>query len=311
MNMKSLRTGLAAAVGGAVLVAGLILGAAFATAQDTEEADPLDRLFGLVEDLTEQGEAAELDAETLEQIAADLSAEVEPLLDEIREKALDAIDEALRVEALTAEQADRLRERVESYQLPESFPFGHRRFIIPGESECLGFRFGPDGMEGNEDCPDLEFPEGFPFGDDGFRLPPRGFDLRPFEGFLDDLELDLSELREQLESGATLDEALENLGIDLEELAAIAREEALARIDDLVAEGKISEEQADAIREMLEGIDFGEGFPFGMGDFRFDFDLPEGDWDFEGFFGPHGRGHGFGFGGCGDDSASSGTAQDA
>ena len=293
MNMKSLRTGLTAAVGGAVLVAGLILGATLATAQDAEEVDPLDRLFGFVEDLAQQGASGELDVESLEQIAADLTAEVEPLLDEIREKALDAIDEAVRLEAITEEQADRLRERVESYQLPENFPFGHRRF---------GF-----GM-----LPDVELPEGFPFEGRDFRLPLEGFDFRPFDGFLDELDLDLSDLRDQLESGATLDEALENLGIDLEQLVADAREEALARIDDLVAEGELSEERADAIREMLEGIDLSEGLPFGLRDFRFHFELPDLDRNGEGFFGPHGRGHGFGFfGGDGADAVYEGTARDA
>ena len=116
MNTNRFRTSFAAAVGGAVLIAGLLVGASFALAQDVEEpeiaedgenGDSLTRVFGLVEDLlsdetdpVEGGAADDLAA-----IAEQFHDDIAPLLDEIRERANAAIDEAVESGALTDEQA--------------------------------------------------------------------------------------------------------------------------------------------------------------------------------------------------------------
>lgn len=307
MNTKRLRTSLAAAIGGAVLMAGLLVGASFAMAQDSEEpgvieesenGDSLTRVFGLVEDLiADEAESEDAAADDLARIAEQLQDDLVPLLEEIKDLANTAIDDAVDSGALTEEQAERARDRLERFALPEKFPFlerGSFRFGTPPDFGCFGFRLAPDGLERGEDCPELELPEGFPFGPDGFesdrlpdlfRLPedfelpegfesPEGFEFRfgPFGRFGEDLEelvegldLDLGELRELLQSGMSLDEALQELGTDLESLFADAREQAFDRIDELVDNGELSEERANRIKEMLEGIDPGE-FPSG---FRF------------------------------------------
>ncbi len=326
MKMKSLRTSIAAAMGGALLIAGLLVGASLALAQESDEpevteegtnGDSLTRVFGFVQDLLEgetESVAEEAGEEDLERIAEELRDDLTPLIDQIRELADAAIDEAVESGALTEEQAERARERVEGFTLPEEFPFLKRgfRFGVPEDFECFGFRFGPDGLESREDCPEFELPEGFPFGPDGFEfgpgpewfelpedfeLPegfpfgpdgfefgpmPDGFEFRfgPFERFGDRLEdfaegldIDLAELQELLESGMSLDEALQELGTDLDSLVADAREQALEQIDQLVDEGDLSEEQANRIKELLESIDLGH-FPFGP--HRFDIDRGEG-----------------------------------
>ena len=112
-----------------------------------------------------------------------------------------------------------------------------------------------------------------------------GFDL------FGDLDVDLGELREQLESGASLDEALDGLGLDLEELAGQALEDALAHLDEMVAAGRMTQEHADSLEEMIEGLDFSEGLPFGIGGFRFDGEFPK--FPMDGMHGPGGHGHGF------------------
>ena len=310
MNKKRLRTSIAAAMGGALLLAGLLVGASLALAQESDEpevteedtnGDSLNRAFGYVQDLLDEetesaaGEAAE---EELARIAEQLQDDLAPLIDQIRELAYTAIDEAAESGALTEEQAERARDRVEGFAVPEAFPFLKRgfRFVMPPDFECFGFHFDPDGLESSEDCPEFELPEGFPFGTDGFEFGPLpdDFEFRfgplerfgeRIEDFVEGLDIDLDELRELMESGMTLDEALQELGTDLESLAADAREQAMAQIDQMVEEGDLTEEQATRIKELLESIDLGN-FPFGL--HRFDIDLGEGPG-----FGGWGQGHGF------------------
>lgn len=292
MNTRSLRTGVAAAVGGAVLVAGLLVGASFALAQDSGEADTSDDTSGSVEfcdrahdrlhrwlgDLSDIAGDMGLsldelrqelrDGATLDELAEAAGVDLEAVIAELRQEALAAIDEAAASGDLSEEQANRLKERIEAFDLGDGFPFGGRDFSLRGGD---GFSFR---------------------GDHGSRLPGGFGDL------LGDIDLDL--LREQLEGGADLNEALENLGFDLEELANQAVEDAAARLDELVEAGRLTQERADAIKERLEILELGDGFPFGLRDLHprsFDFEL-----DFEGFPGPHGHGRGFGFFG-GDGSA--------
>lgn len=317
MNTKSLRTSIAAAMGGAVLVTGLLVGASFALAQDADEpevteeteanldedsenpshfsgpthmwgADIDDLLsdFGLTMDELKSQIA---DGATLEEIAAAAGIDLEGFLTRLRADVLGSIDDSVAAGDLSQQQGDAIKEKIESFDLEE------------------GLQFRPSDGLGT-------LPKGMDFDGRGFGFQGRGFGgFGDMGGLLGDLDIDLDELREQLESGASLDEAFDALGIDLEALAAEAQADALAHLDEMVTDGVMTQEQADSIREMLESIDLSEGLPFGIGGFRFggplpDFDLDEldldgfnfedfdfGDFDFEGFRGPHGPGHGFGF----------------
>jgi polyhydroxyalkanoate synthesis regulator phasin len=300
MNKNTVRTSFAAAMGGAVLLAGLLVGASIALADDadttvpetTTEGDAVERCHDFFRDRAQMfgGNLEELadelgstldelrnqltEGSTLGDIAADAGIDLDEILAELREEALAAVDEKVSSGDLTQEEGDRIKERIESFE--------------PGE-----FSFG-DGFRGH-------LPEGFHFG--------RGFgDFRGFFGDLD-LDIDLSELREALESGLSLDEALENAGIDLDSAIADAQASALAHLDELVADGTITQDRADQLKEMIESFEPGDGLPFGERGFRFDFggfDFEGFDFDFEGFpfdrFDGH-RGHGF-FGGGPDDGAN-------
>lgn len=300
MNMKRLRTSIAAAMGAALLIAGLLVGASLALAQESDEpevteedptGDSLTRMFGFVQDmLEEETEPDEGAADDLAQISEELREDLAPLIDQIKERVNAAIDKAVDSGAVTEEQAERARDRVEAFSLPERFRFFER-----------GFRFGPDKFGPMPDWlelpEDFELPEGFPFGPDGldFGPLPEDFEFRfgPFdrfgehlEDFVEDLDVDVDELPELLESGMSLDEALAELGTDLESVLADAREQALAKIDQLVEDGELTEEQADRIKEMLEGIDLAGPFPFGL----HRLDLDPGEFP---HFDRSNRGHGF------------------
>ena len=269
---KNLRTGIIVAL----VLAALIVGATFALAQSDDDPAP----------------SSSTAATSLEGIAEDFEAEVAPLLDEIKDKALEAIDEAVAAGALTEEQAEASRDRVDGYRLPEGFPFrsGHRLpwFELEGlDPECFGF--GLDEADKPEDC--AELPHHFPFGDHEFRFGPMPdeFDLEKLERFGDEIEefvegldFDFEQLEDHLSSGMNPEEALEEMGLDLETVLSEVRDEALEKLDDLVADGMISEEQAAMLREKLEGIDLSSGFPFGLHHF---------DLDMDGFdkWGPHGH----------------------
>lgn len=319
MNMRNLRTGVAAAMGSAVLLAGLLVGASLAFAQEGNAADgsSLERIFGIVEDAARQssdGSVAETDA--LDEITADLLADIEPLVDQIRDRVLVAVDEAVAADVISAEDGAALKEKISEFELPDKlslpghrFGVGEHEFRIDGD--CFRFRLG-DGAEVDGECPDFDIPEGSPFGPKGFEFEGRPFDRfgDRFEGFLEDLDLDLDGLMERLESGMSLDEAFTDMDIDLDQLLADSRQEAMADLDKLVDDGTISQEKADSIKEMLESFDPGGGFPFGLGEFSFEgFDFGEfdfdgfdfGEFEFDRFGGPRGHWHGFGF--FGDDGS--------
>lgn len=296
-------------MGGAVLLAGLLVGASLAFAQEGEdpEESSLGRLFGAVEDAASPDAVA---SDSLEGITADLLADIEPLVDQIRDRIIGAVDEAVAADIVTEEEGAALKERIEAFELPDELPFPLHRFDderFSADGECFGFRFGPDGAEVDGDCPD--FGDGFPFGPRGFGFEGRPFGLFDGDGFLEDLDFDLDGLMERLESGMNLDEALQDLDIDLEGLLSEARQEAAAELEKLVEDGTLTRERADWIKDLLEGFDLGGGFPFGLhdldfGEFGFDdfdidgfdfegFDL--GEFDFDRFRGPRGHGEGFHF----------------
>ena len=85
-------------------------------------------------------------------------------------------------------------------------------------------------------------------------------------GILGDLDIDLDGLRELIESGTGLEEALEGLGVDVDAMISEAIETATAHIDEMVAEGRISQERADEMKERLSDFELGDGFRFGSRD---------------------------------------------
>ena len=95
----------------------------------------------------------------------------------------------------------------------------------------------------------------------------------PREGLAELLGLDREELRALLSSGSTIQELADEAGVDLEayqeEMAANRQEEMKARIEEALAEGEISQDQADWLLEGLEkgylnGPFFGPGGRRGM-----------------------------------------------
>lgn len=238
MNMKRLRTGLAAATGGAVLVTGLLVGASLAVAQETEapevttEGETLDRGFrsfreharlggGLERIAEELGTTLDdlrsqlRDGSTLEELADAAGVDLDALRAQMKEEALAAVDEKIASGDISQEQGDAIKERIESFEPGDRARRG-------GIGHFLGLG----------------------------RL-------------LGDLDIDRNELRDLVESGTTLDEALESLGIDVESLVAEATEDALARVDELVTEGRITQDKADEVKERIESFDISEGLRFG------------------------------------------------
>ncbi len=272
MSIKSLRTSGAAAMGGAVLLAGLVVGASIALADDTNEprvvteGETLDecgrhlrenfhllrgQLDEIVEELgldLDQIREQIAEGDTLAEIAEGAGIDLDSLLNEARNKALEHIDDRVAAGDMTEEQADAIRERIEDFD-PNEFNFDFKSRAMPR----LGGLFG---------------------------------DLLP--------DIDLSELRDKLESGVALDEALEELDVDVEGLLEQVRAAALSHIDELVTDGIITQERADELKEMIEDFELGEGLPFGPRGFHFEFDGDRfGGFDFDGFRGPHRHGRGF------------------
>jgi hypothetical protein len=265
--MKSLRTGVAAAMGGAVLVGGLLLGASIAMAQTGDQPTPSDQPSTTADDSTDD--------------STDNSPENSPENgdDEVRRGErcgnLEEIAEELGIDL------DELRQ-----QLDEGTPL---RDLL----EDAGL--DPDA-----------FVEGFRFrGGFGDRLPFLG----RHDGWLDDLDIDidLDDLREKIESGLTLEEALGEFGVDIDSLLEEVTQGALDKIDELLADGVITDERAAELREMVEGFELGEGLHFGPG-FRFEFDGSDGP----GLGRHHGEGFGFfdGDGDGDDDEADESSAED-
>ena len=289
MNVKRLRTSVAAAMGGAVLMAGLLVGASFALAQETDEPettveqDSPDRGFrsfrddarrmggdldGIAEELgttLEELRDQLASGATLDEIASSFGVDLDAVFDRLHQEAVDAIDEKVEDGDLTEEQADAIKERMESFDPESMVPFGSHGFRGDRPERMTDDRHPFDGMR--------------EFGDLG--------------GFLDDvgLEVDLAELGDLLRSGASLDEILDGMDVDLDALIADATEAALAHLDELVADGTMTQEQADHVKEMIENFDISQGFPFGLRDMDFDFDFDMDRFDMDHFDMDRFRGH--------------------
>ncbi|MDX2343709.1 MAG: hypothetical protein QNL12_08280, partial [Acidimicrobiia bacterium] len=150
MNINTLRTSVAAAMGGAVLLAGLLFGASFALAEETDEpeitveGDTMERGFHSFRDGARkfggnlEAIAAELGTTldelkdqvaagaTLEEIATNAGVDLNALFEQLRTDALAAIDQQVADGNLTQSQADSMKERIESFDPENVFSFGPR-----------------------------------------------------------------------------------------------------------------------------------------------------------------------------------------
>jgi hypothetical protein len=187
-------------------------------------------------------------------VAKHLGISSQELEDATRAAAIDQVDAAVADGRLTEEQAEELKSRIESGEMPPFFGPGMFFGGPKGDGERgFGFGFGP-GL-------------GFHFGE-------------KLDAAAEFLGITEEELREALRSGKSLAELAEENGKSVDELKKALLAEAETRLDEAVADEKLTREQADRILERLrEGID---DLVNASGDNRFRF---------------HFRGPGPGFGG--------------
>ena len=214
-----------------------------------------------VDDLAEQlrGEA------TIADIAGDKTQEV---IDALIAEHNDRIDEAVADERITEERAEDLRaalaEQVEAMVNGEKRlrigPFGKDRFHGPRGFDFFGGPRGFDFFKGPRDF------DGFGFGG--------GFGL---ESIAETLGLEPDELMDRLTEGTSLAEIAEEQGVEIDEIVDSALADLDDHLTDLVADERLTQERADALRERmsetLESLITSEFPPFG------------GHFEFEGF--PH------------------------
>ena len=217
MSTKRLTTRRTLAVGAAAVAATLGAGAAIAAASDAFDPKEEQEAF----------QAA---------VAEELGVTTTQLQNAYKAAALEQLEAAVAAGRLTEEQADEIRERIES-----------------------GDFLGPAGF-------------GF-FGGHGLRGP--GHHL---EGAADYLGLAEDELHERLRNGDSLAEIAEAEGRSIAGLKLALVAAAKERLDEAVAEGRITASQRDELLEQLESkvddLVNGEGLPGRPPHFGHRFDRP-------------------------------------
>jgi hypothetical protein len=160
-------------------------------------------------------------------VAEHLGISSEELEDATKAAALDQVDQALEQGRITEEQAEELRSRIESGEGPGLFG--------PG---LFGFRGhgGPDGVDG----PGAD--HSFPFLHD--KLSPAA----------EYLGLTEAELFEQLREGKSLAEVAEAEGKPVAGLKQAILDGAKSALDEAVANERLTQAQADAVYERLQGF---------------------------------------------------------
>ena len=165
----------------------------------------------------------------LDRVAQKLGIDTPRLEQAIEDARSEQIDEAVQNGDLTPEEGERLKERLD--ELPANAPF-------------LGVRHGPgfDGPGG------LGF--AFGFGGPGLHFGFGGLELRgDIAGFLGITE---EQLEDELQAdGATLATVAEAHGKTRDELKAFIESEVRERLGQAVADGDLTQEQADDIGERL------------------------------------------------------------
>jgi polyhydroxyalkanoate synthesis regulator phasin len=143
----------------------------------------------------------------------------------------DILDEQVAEGKLTAEQGDALKERIEEKGLlgPRD-RFGIRDRFCEHVFDCIRKRV----CNGASDCVDGRVRD------------------HTVEAAATVLGLELEELVDELKDGKTLAEVAEEQGMAVDELTAAMLPEVRQELDALVAEGKLTQEQADANFEHVE-----------------------------------------------------------
>lgn len=164
----------------------------------------------------------------LDSVAKHLGISREELDDATRAAALDQVDAALEAGRITEEEAERLKERIESGGVP---PFFGLPLLGPRGDGDHGFDFR------------FEF---------GHRGHSAGASL---SAAVDYLGLTVEEIRERLADGETLAEIAKAEGKTVDGLVDAFLAEAKEWLDEAVEEGRLTEpERADEILERLESV---------------------------------------------------------
>jgi hypothetical protein len=166
----------------------------------------------------------------LDSVAEHLGISSQELEDATKAAAIDQVDQALADGRITEEQAEALKERIESGDVEGLFGPG---LFGPGLFEL---RQGGPG----EDSPGRGEHHFFPFGG-------------KLSGAAEFLGLSEAELREQLSEGKSLAEIAEAAGKSLEGLKEAILGTARAALDEAVERDLLTQEQADSIYERLQG----------------------------------------------------------
>ena len=215
----------------------------------TERQAALAEALGMsLEDL----EAALAEGQTIPQLAEAQGIERDDLHAALQAAHLEQIEQAVADGTLTQEQADRMSERMEQGPQP-GFDGPHR---------------GPKrghGMKGG-------------FG--GLRFKNETLRTETHEAVAEALGLSVEELETAKAEGKTMADLAEAQGVDLETVHQAAQSVLLAAIDQAVADGDLTQEQADQLKERIENHQPGQGFG-GPGGGR-------GGHHGRGGFGPHG-----------------------
>lgn len=165
----------------------------------------------------------------LDSVAKHLGISREQLDDATRAAAIDQVDAALEAGRITEEEAERLKDRIESGEVP---PFFGLPLLGPRTDGERGFGFH------------------FEFRHDGG--PAVGASLSAAAEYLG---LNVEELRERLDDGETLAEVARAEGKSVDGLVDAFVAEAKERLDEAVEEGRLTEpERADEILDRLESV---------------------------------------------------------
>lgn len=264
MFRRRLRTILAAIVGGAVLVGGLAAGVAFAKADDSGTAASGGHP-GATSSITVYGRRADRAPLTRGNLTQDDSTVTPSPLRTIADGLLTDIGNMLGVDLndifdqLSA--GTPLGDVLESLGLDVDQVVANVRDLVLQRIDAAV----ADGRMSEDRAARLrDLVDRFDVNTISPRVPGPGLDRLPggLPKLLEQLGINLDDLRAELESGVSLSDALENLGVDISALAEQAQNEALARIDQLEADGRISSDRAEQLRQRIENFDFENNLRF-------------------------------------------------
>jgi len=185
----------------------------------------------------------------LNKLAANLGVTVDKLKGALKQTAVDQIDQAQKDGKLTADQAQKLKDALNS---GTNVPLG------PGFGGGMPGGRGPGGMAPNG--------QGKPMGLGGIMgmLPGAMNDLATF------LNIPLAQLQQELQSGKSLAEVAGAHGKDSNALKTFLTTESNKQIDALVGSGKVTKDQGDQMKQAFTtnldamiNAKMPQGMPFG------------------------------------------------